>query len=163
MALTVETGEGLENADSLVSLADARAFATSYGLTLPAPNADCEVTLRKACIYLLSIEHLFKGQRVNPLQSLPFPRSGMTAFGGEIATDTVPICVKNAITQLAAESLLTELLPTTTGNAVVEEQIGPIKTKFSANATASPVPTFPAVMALLAPVLQSVKTLVIRV
>lgn len=163
MALTVETGEGLVNADSLVSRADARTFASAHGLTLPAVDADVDIALRNAHAYLLSIEHLFKGQRTVGTQALPFPRKYMVYSGETIAKDSVPTCVKNAVVQLTADSLDVELLPVSEGNAIVEEQVGPIKTKYGSGSSNSPLPSFPRVMALLSPVLLSNRARTIRI
>ena len=43
MALVVETGAGLADADSFISLVGARALAEKYGITLPADDTAAEV------------------------------------------------------------------------------------------------------------------------
>ncbi|UJP30021.1 hypothetical protein [Salmonella phage CKT1] len=52
MPLIVETGQGLPNADSYVSLEDGRATAAKYGLELPEDDTKAEAALRNGAVYV---------------------------------------------------------------------------------------------------------------
>lgn len=165
MALTVELGEGLTDADSFVSLVEVRAFATVRGVTLPTDDTELEVLVRKAHDYLLSTEHLLQGTRTVPEQSLPYPRTDVVLFGSELDANTIPETLKKAACQLVFEvNDGIDILPTSTGNAVVKEQVGPIKTEYAeSSASNAPLANMPRVDAFLTPLRYSHKFRVIRV
>ena len=86
MALVVETGAGLADADSFISLIGARAFAARYGITLPVDDTAAEVNLRQGCQYVVLQEKCFNGSRLTSTQALPWPRTGATnVYGVEYA------------------------------------------------------------------------------
>src|SRR5687768_8355540 len=97
MALIVETGAGLSNAESVVSVVEIRAFATSRGKTLPAADGDVEVLARRAHDYLLSLEPKFQGYRRLEDQALPFPRQNLVLNGYLLADGSIPTILKNAM------------------------------------------------------------------
>lgn len=72
--LTVESGAIVENANSYVSVADFRAYATARGVSLSADDADVEVILIKAMDFLESHSSRFKGRKVSRDQALSWPR-----------------------------------------------------------------------------------------
>ena len=81
MALVVEDGTGLSNADSYQSLTDADLYATNYGLTAwsaltASPGVDDtqkEIALRNATLNI-DISRIYIGEKLNDDQSLEFPR-----------------------------------------------------------------------------------------
>jgi len=81
MALVVEDGTGLTNADSYQSLVDADTYAANYGLSNwnakaaspGADDADKEVALRNATL-LIDTCRKYLSQKLNSDQSLEFPR-----------------------------------------------------------------------------------------
>ncbi|HGH4724571.1 TPA: DnaT-like ssDNA-binding protein, partial [Enterobacter hormaechei] len=78
MPLIVEDGSIIPNADSFISLADARALAARYNLALPADDTEAEAALRNGAVYVGLQEPMMCGSRVSPLQELSFPRQGVT-------------------------------------------------------------------------------------
>jgi hypothetical protein len=104
MALTVETGAGLADADSYVSLADASSIASSLGLTFPISGADealAEQALRRATIWVdATYRPRFPGWRTNyRAQALEWPRQGaydQNVIPQYVPSDEVPIEIKRA-------------------------------------------------------------------
>ena len=94
MALTVETGAGLADADSYLSLADARTYAQNYGYSLSDDDTEAEVQLRKAAVYVDN--HPFKGERKTSTQALDWPRVNVYCNGNLVDSDSVPQAVQRA-------------------------------------------------------------------
>lgn len=150
MALTVETGEGLENADSFVELVEVRAFATSRGVTLPTDDSELEVLVRKAHDYLLFQEPRFQGRRTTATQALPFPRCGVVLYGTTVEDNVIPVALKTAVCQIVNESLnVEELLPASTEKPILQETVGPLTTRYADTGVATPLPILPKVLAYL--------------
>jgi hypothetical protein len=154
MALTVETGEGLTNADSLVSLDEVKAFALSRGVTLPADDPLLETQIRKAHDYLLRIEARFQGYRRTDNQALPFPRNVVHLYGRWLPDGTIPTLLKSAISQLVIEQqTVPDILPVSDGKTVIRETVGPISTEYALTGASAALPVFPLVDIFLAPLL----------
>jgi hypothetical protein len=155
MSLTIEDGTGVANADSFATVAEAQAFATARGLTLPADDADVEPLLVKAADYLLGLEDQFRGTRTKEAQRLPFPRYDVWKPGGWVYdSDEIPDLLKQAQIRLAVDAYTVDLQPTGTGQEVLREKVGPIETQYAQRGTATITPEFNAAMSLLAPLLK---------
>lgn len=76
------------DADSMVSLVDARDRAVALGVTLPTGDTECEVALVKGNVYLNSL--CFYGEPVVPFQMTPFPREGIAINNNEYPSDQIP-------------------------------------------------------------------------
>jgi len=100
MPLIVSDGTGLSNADSYISLDDARTYAENYGYTLPDDDTDAEVSLRKGAVYVDLFESSFSGYRLKGTQSLAWPRVGAYKCSGynqiDIPSDEIPLEVQYA-------------------------------------------------------------------
>jgi len=96
MALTVEDGTIVPNADSFLSLVDARSLAASYGIALPDDDTEAEITLRNGYLILLTEERNLQGSRVNAEQTGIFPREDVLQNCFEVASDIIPQEVKMA-------------------------------------------------------------------
>lgn len=96
MALIIENGTGVANADTFVLLADARTIATNYGITLPADDTEAEVSLRQGYRNLLTQEALLQGSRATDTQNNIFPRTGVYSNCKQIDSDAIPEDVKFA-------------------------------------------------------------------
>lgn len=97
MALTVEDGSVVTDADSYLSLADARTLATNYGITLNTDDTTAEQQLRKAYRYMVNnYEPTFQGVRVNESQTGSFPRKYVYVRTFLIASDAIPSDIKLA-------------------------------------------------------------------
>ena len=69
MALIVENGTVVPDADSFLSLVDARSLASNYGITLPVDDTEAEITLRNGYLFLLTEERNLQGSRVSADQT----------------------------------------------------------------------------------------------
>ena len=125
MALIVEDGTAKDNADSYISLADARIYATSYGLVLPTDDTDAEVALRQGAQYVDLQESCFGGARVSSTQSLSWPRLGaVNAYGFAIAADSIPKQLGYAQVAAAAEyGSGTDVRATDDGLSIAKERV----------------------------------------
>ena len=125
MALIVETGAGLANADSFVTLSNARTIALNYGVTLPTLDADAEVALRQGCQYLMLSESRFSGSRVSATQALAWPRKDASnIYGFEYAETDIPVPLSYAQVYAAAEFAKgTDVRATDDGKAIASESV----------------------------------------
>lgn len=125
MALTVENGTGLVDADSYASLATARAIAEKYGVSLPIDDAACEVAIRQGTEYADMQEDCFGGTRLNLEQSLSWPRAGAkTTTGYVIPFDSVPMQMIKASVFAAAEyGTGVDVRANDDGKAIASEQV----------------------------------------
>jgi hypothetical protein len=96
MVLIVEDGTVVPNADSFLSLADARAMAANYGITLPEDDTQAEVDLRLGYSGLLIYEPTLSGQRVSAEQTGIYPRQNAYLNCFLVADDVIPNEVKLA-------------------------------------------------------------------
>lgn len=90
MALTIETGHGVESADSYVTESDAQAMALLYGLTLPTDTTEAETALRQGYLNLNTHEKQLQGCRVYSVQTGIFPRYEVYANGFLLDSDAIP-------------------------------------------------------------------------
>lgn len=146
MALTVEDGTGLADADAFVSVADCTAYCEAQGLTdwtgaARSPAEDDEAAIRRATTWLSS-SFTWGGSRTNGRdQALSFPRIDLTDAGDEdVASDEVPVEIVQACCIAAAYERTNPggLSPTVTlGGRVKAKRVGPLgKEYFAAPMTA---------------------------
>lgn len=153
--LIIETGAGLPDAESYASIVAADARCASLGLTAWAAlaEADKEIALRKATLFMATYRTRWAGRRVYQHQALDWPRYNVVADGFTVPSTIVPAEVVNACIDLAAragrgEDLLPDL--DTGSNAIKRDKVGPIDTEYFQNTTDARE-RFVAVDALLAP------------
>lgn len=115
MAFTVETGEGLADANSYASHAGYVAYHTDRGAPPAETQEDIEEALIKASDFL-GIRYTFKGVKLTASQGLEWPRS--CAYGAPTADypcgvplEGVPLEVQRATFELAKRALAGELAP----------------------------------------------------
>jgi len=96
MALIIEDGTGISNADSYQYLADARVTATNYGITLPADDIEAEVSLRQGYLNLLNQEKTLQGRRTHTTQNNVYPRDGVYNNCAEVDSESIPNEIKMA-------------------------------------------------------------------
>jgi len=166
MALIVEIGAGLSNAESYCS----EAFATAYHSVRANSDwtlvIDKEAALRKATDYLLqSYRNLWLGYRAVAGQALDFPRSGVYLNDYSepvlLADNIVPIEVQNACAELALKTYTDEELIVDTQDNVVMETIGPLSVKYS-DTSGDKYKVYSSVVLILKPYLKNNGTKVIR-
>jgi hypothetical protein len=156
MALIVEDGTGLSNAESFISVADATAYHLANGNKAAWSEVAGELTkeamLRQATTYIQN-RYFAKwcGYPVVSTQKLDWPRTGVLfRNGGFVASTSVPSEVKAACAELALRAASAPLMPDGEP-AVVHEKIGPIEVRYEPFTT--PADPYAAIDALLAPFL----------
>jgi Putative DnaT-like ssDNA binding protein len=144
MALTVEDGTGIVDADSYVTVAELDAFAAARGVTtLPALDADKEVLLRLAFDYVEAHRGQFQGVKTYEGNSYSqFPRENLYVDGEEVGPAVVPREAKRAQMQLAIDADDATLSPNGTGRAVIREKLDVLETEYEAGQSPSPQPVF---------------------
>lgn len=143
--MIVETGEGLPNADSYVSVADATTYFQSRGLTgwVTSPTAPAEQALVRATAYIDGrYRKQFPGRRLNGRdQALEWPRErAYDQAGEEIDDDSVPREVKDATCEAALREFTTpgslnpDVVP---AERVIRERVDVIDVTYADPGTAS--------------------------
>lgn len=157
IAIIVEDGSGVANANSYVSVADARTYAEQRGVTLPVSDDEVATQLIRAMDYLEAQACLYQGCKTSSDQALQWPRTG--AYIGcnqpenEIPSNVIPKSLVSAQVQLAmAINAGFDLQPNVSPQDYVKrEKVGPIETEYADPSSVGIMPTFTAVNALLAP------------
>jgi hypothetical protein len=165
MALTVEDGTGLTNAESYLSVADTDTYLANHGnptVWSSASTAQKEESLRLATQYLdAQYGARWKGRRSNEDQRLNWPREGVVdADAYVIDTDEMPQALKDACAEMAyrhrnGEPMLADL--ESSDRSIKRERVkaGPVeeeKEYFGAKPTQK---RYPLVDLLLRPLLRS--------
>ena len=114
MALIIETGAIIADANSFTTDAEFVTYAALRGFTIPATESERNTLQIKAVDYLFSKELSMKGARVSALQALMYPRKGADANGFGIASTVIPLSLKSAQLELAVQSYASELLISST-------------------------------------------------
>ena len=122
MALIVENGTGIENADSYVSILEIDQYAEAFGNTawLALGTPAKEINARKATRFLDN-NYPWPGTPKFPIQSLFFPATGVEVRGS--AVYGVPRQIKNAACELALISQTKDLTSTATSKSLIEKRI----------------------------------------
>lgn len=158
MALIVEDGTVVANANTFATVEQARDFAAERGVTLPAADDDVEVLLIKAGDYLNSLEQQYSGSRMQPLlQGMCYPRTGSTMFTAPFPNDEIPVLLIKAQCQLCLEvNSGVQLFPSHEAGAGVikKDKTGPLETEYFEGASVSLTsPLLTAVNGFLSPLL----------
>jgi len=155
MPIIIETGEGLADAESYAGVAAADARCASLGMTgwAALAEAEKEIALRKATLFMTTYRTRWAGRRANQRQALDWPRFSVAVDGFAVPSTIVPADVVNACIDLAVragsgEDLLPDL--DTGSNAIKKDKTGPLETEYFQNTTDARE-RFVAVDALLAP------------
>lgn len=161
MALIIEDGTGLANAESFVSVADADTYHGNRGNTAWAAltTGQKEQDLRKATDYMEQVYRMrWAGYRKTTTQALSWPRYDVpledVGYGYAFyASDSVPQIVKNACAELALKAATDELAPDI-DQRVTREKVGPLEVEYAENGVQ--YTQYRAIDNMLAPVLESV-------
>lgn len=161
MAIIVETGAIIASANSYVSVADVRAYATARNKSLPATDIAVEVLIIQAVDYLEAKRESYKGYKVNPsLQVMQWPRANVLVDGFLIPTTTIPTELKNAECELVCVQYGTNgtdgvnLFPNQTGKFTLSEKVDVLEVTYSDKLRTSGTPQLTSVMQFLAPLLR---------
>jgi hypothetical protein len=166
MALVVEDGTGKIDSESYISVADATTYHAARANSDWLLITDKEAALRKATDYMIQVyRSLWQGYRAVTDQALDWPR--LSVYHNEyleeiqIASNIIPIEVKNACAELALKTYTDEVLLTDEEQKVTMEMIGPITIKYSDNSTTA-TKKYSSINAMLKPFLKSSGSQVIR-
>ncbi len=144
VAIVVEDGTGLPNANSYQSVAEVTAFALDWGITLPVDPDVVGSYLIQAAFWIQAKESEFVGTRAHEGQSLAFPRATNPCDFTQLDPDVVPAAVIQVqaflvimLTQGKAIDPAFTLFPVVTGSdLVIEEQVDKIRVKYAEAASA---------------------------
>ncbi|MCM8534221.1 MAG: hypothetical protein NE330_23865 [Lentisphaeraceae bacterium] len=149
MALIVEDGSIVADANSFIDVTYARNYADLRGLSLPTDDADIEKLLVKAADKINSSESRFKGLRVSSSQSLSFPRYPLNINGFDVSSSVIHKDVKDAQAQLAIDAQTFDLMPNNDGKELKSKGTGPLKKEWFEKGTSVSEPELTAANSLL--------------
>jgi hypothetical protein len=155
MALIVETGAIVPDADSYISLADARLMAEKFGWTLPADDAEAETALRNGASYIDLQESSLCGTRVSAEQSLAYPRKGVTVNGFPVAEDSIPKqVIKSQVAAAVEYGKGTDVRASSDGRITTMERVeGAVTVQYADNGMTGATITITAAMDALKPLI----------
>lgn len=160
MALVVEDGTGLANAESYVDVAYCDAYFTARNNTTWAAIATSalkEGYIRQAMDYLSLYTRSWKGSRLQLGQALDWPRWNVVRpeITDYLTLDpnVIPVEIKNAVAELALRASAGPLLPDETSPFVLKEAVGPLSREYAPGS--SRTPRYGAIEGLLGPFLRS--------
>lgn len=157
MAIIVEDGSGLTNADAYVSVADADAYIAkvsgSASWTAASTSAK-ELAIRQGTAYLDNrYRSRWRGRRMHDTQALAWPRAyAVDDDGYGVESDIVPSKVKDATAEAALRALAGTLMADLTNPGTVSrtrKKVGPLETETEYVGGNSPVPVYRVIDALL--------------
>ena len=124
MALVIENGQGLSNAESYVDVDYVDAYFLKRGITEWAGLTNREQLIVRAMDYIEN-NYTYQGTKLVSTQSLQFPRL--------ICGETVyPIALKNAVCELALKSNEEDLLADT-DKTTIREKVGTLEVEYDPN------------------------------
>lgn len=133
MALIVEDGTIVANANSYVTVQEIRDYAALRGFDLPANDADVEPLAVLATDYLQSRK--YQGYMVDAAtQVLEWPRNDVVINCVEIANNVIPQQLKNAQCELAISAQDADLLSDGTQQDVKSESVGSLSAEYLGSA-----------------------------
>lgn len=143
MALTLEDGSIVPNADTYVEVSDLDTFAAKRGVTtLPATDAEKEVLIIKAMDFVESLWGKFKGEITSSAQELSWPRQNVYINGYLIADNSIPSQLKDAVCQLAIDAITYDLQPIGGGRTITKEKVDVIEVEYAARGATTDTYTF---------------------
>lgn len=154
IAIIIEDGTQVVNANSYVDLATVRSYALNRGVALSVTDDVVAAQLILAKDYIESKNDEFVGSRVTTTQVLSWPRQNVLQFDGSfLPTNTIPQALKDAQCQLVIEQFNgIVLMPTTdpaSGGFVTHEKVDVLETTYSERVGTTREPIMRAVDALL--------------
>lgn len=125
MAIIVEDGSIVANANSYVSEADLLAYAVARGVTL---QANTEILLIKAMDYIESLN--FIGIKVQSTQPLQWPRANVYIDDYPFPSNEIPKELKNALMQTAMSIDANVDPQSNVGKQIQSATVGPVSVTF---------------------------------
>jgi len=131
VALIIETGAQVAEANSFTTDAELTAYALARGVTLPATEAERDVLQIKAVDYLFSKESLMQGSRIAKTQALMYPRNGVSVHGFDVDSDEIPEQLKSAQLEAGIALSTQEILINSSSSNVTKEKVDVIEVEYS--------------------------------
>jgi hypothetical protein len=129
MAIIVEDGTGVDNANSYVSVADYKAYAAERGTVITVSDAVLEQYIVLSMDYLETFD--FIGLKLNRDQALQWPRYNVIIDGYAIETNSIPKELKAGLNEIIT-SFNSNIDPQANVERLQEEvSVGPISVKYS--------------------------------
>lgn len=132
MALVIENGSIVANANSFVTVAEIREFAEARGIVLPVDDGDVEPFAVEAWDFLITVEPRMTGTRVSAEQEGVYPRNCVKINCFDVANTVIPVTLKKAQMQLAVDR--SRGVPLVTDDSaerdIKREKIGPLETEW---------------------------------
>lgn len=133
MALIIENGTGVADANAYESAADVKSFLTARGYILSQSDTDVEALILRAMDTVNGLR--YKGYKVDKAQSLPFPRYQVYDIDGELLdADAIPQTLKSAIAYLIFQLSEGSAINDERGLNIVREKVDVIETEYAAGA-----------------------------
>lgn len=154
--LIVEDGTGVSNANSYVTIEQARTFAAMRGITLPSEDEKLKTHIFDAMDFVEGYSARFKGRKLDPTQELQWPRCGVYLDGVELPYSPLPKALIDAVCQLTADSATGgPLNGKTTSYAVKRTKVEGLEIEYATGGTAQagPTKTYDKAMTFLNPLL----------
>lgn len=132
MALIVEDGSIVVNANSYVNVTYARSYAADREFDLPSSDDQLEAYLIRALDYIESYSERFKGSRVDEDQELSWPRDNVYIGGFLVPYTSIPKELKDLQSQLAVDiNSGFDLMESTNEPFVTREMVGTIRVDYA--------------------------------
>jgi hypothetical protein len=128
MALVIENGSIVANADSYVTTAEFLEYTIPRGITFAGTAGSSEQTLLQAMDYLETVN--FYGRKSTKEQSLQWPRSGVYIDDWLVENDEIPQILKSAQIQIALAIDAGNNPSATVGREVKREKVGEIEVEY---------------------------------
>jgi hypothetical protein len=155
MALIVEDGTGLANANSYVSEAECTAYLAARGKTIAGTK---EVAIIKAMDFMRQkYRGRWQGIKKTDAQALDWPRYDVLVDGYSVLSTIVPVEVKNACCELAFRADTEDLMADLT-QGVKREKIDVIEVEY--DTSSSQQKRYAAVESILGPYLTGASNMV---
>lgn len=153
--MIVETGAGLPDANSYVTVLFADSYVTQRSLDgwLTLTTADKEAALINATDFVeATFSESFRGFKRTESQALSWPRSGAIVDDFLIPENSIPVRLQQAVVQAALRSAAGDVLIQDQSQRVVEEKVDVLTVKYAE--FSDPQTRYPMVTRLLTPLLR---------
>jgi hypothetical protein len=141
--LTIETGEGLPNAESYATAAELVSYAANYGVTVPGTEQAQESLLRRAAMQMQVMG--WKGRKASAAQALAWPRADVELDGEVLPSTYIPARIQYGQMALAAEIHAEDIDPPgqRTGAVIRERVEGAVDVQYAENKSGYLLPAAP--------------------
>lgn len=131
MAVIVENGSIVENANSYISIVELQSYASDRNISLGSDTSAINAMVIQATDYLESLQDDFVGEIFDVNQELSWPRQGVE-FRDQDISGTIPKILKKACMQLSIDIFNgITFNQTADGRFILEESAGPLRVRYA--------------------------------